>query len=1475
MFVYLSKRIAIPHEATVTAIRWNEGEGWLACGTKGGLLKVLKVDSGPQKSGGISFNQSIEDHESTVNIVAWNEQGRRLTSSDEAGQIIVWTFHKTHWRVGIMNNRKKSRVVDLAWSLSGKKICITYADGAVIVGGIDGNRFWSLELPHELEKCCWSADDMYVLFATRKGEVLVFDAGEGAFMSKITIQCLDESDLLAFQMDGGESGENGRVDGSSGGKKDGKGGKVGSSSSGGGADGNGKLPDGRARAPGKGEMGEDGSGGGEKDMEDGNGASTSGQARHHRVVSLEWCSTWVDRPEPLPMLAITYENGKIQLMRTVSDDHPVIFDCGLPCVRQAAWNPQGSCLAVCGVLHNGGMGIGGGADAVKSMGAGSNVLGVTGGNTSTPPPADGTTGSVISGGGGGDGASSAPSTTVGVNFFSIEGKLLRTLRVVGSHCGGITWEGDGLRIALAVDSSVYFANICPEYHYGFLHSTAIFAFNRPDKVEDSICFWNTVTGDRKIRHLHRLRYIGTSKDVCLIVSQPEDHGSIFSGGGTVDAAAGEAGSGENASKMITGGAKATITGGRTLRRGGKEGSSMVQLLNSICCPLSTRFVEIAPPVACGINNSYVVMCGDENIYLWQFRDPTLKVDAVDPVSMQISTGNDSAEERIFHIDELVRPNVGPSMSTRTALTNDLICTCALSDEYLIVARESGLLHLYQIRPLRLIGKLLMPSSRPQAMQINCDSTMLAVVDMGGVLYLFPLERETWTLIPRKATPLQGFDHKDVWCMRWAEDDPKLFACMEKTRLFIFHGLVGEEPVVSMCHLFQFKDLEVKGIQFDEILYEPEKPRKDSLHIYETSVLRDVKELLAGGSLQESYKRILEDPHERLWELLAEEALTRLDFPHAEMAIIAKKDYPSLQFVKRVKALDDPRKQLAEIEAFHRHFEASEKIYKLLDRKDLALEMRQRLGDWFGVVRLVQEGGGDESRMVFAWENIGDSYAEGMKWNKAAQYYAQCRNFRKLAYAYYGMENYEMLVQLIKMVEHDKELLVELGEMLLTVGLAEEAAQAFLAAGEPRRAVDGCVGVSSWDRAISLAEEHQLPEIPQLLQKYARYLIRREKLPEAIELYQKAGEHDEAAKILLQLGSRAAVTDPLRAKKFYVLAALEVEKYRHRQLALNREGGEVIDAMLRADYKPTSPDRLLDNAWRGAEAYHFFLLCQKHLTKNHLEIATILAVRLMEYDDVISLVDSYCLIALTAYLAGNYGLCSKAFSRLEGAERMDAATGGEGGSGAGGAAAGILQRMDFTTDLDVTSRGGGGGETMMTMGGGVGGFDGSMMGTMSGMGIGAGNLLGGVAGGGAGGSMLSSMTIQLTPTSGGGRGGEAAAANHTTLTYPTVSLDETPARFADLAVKIFTKHPPITNSVDSVTCGNCSAYNKEWSSSCVKCGEKFGTCIASGKCIPNLEDAWECSVCRHFAIELEIEQYSNCPLCHAPIKHRLRRGIVDF
>ena len=104
-----------------------------------------------------------------------------------------------------------------------------------------------------------------------------------------------------------------------------------------------------------------------------------------------------------------------------------------------------------------------------------------------------------------------------VQFYNYNGEHLRTLRVPGTGISGLCWEGNGLRLALAVDSFIYFTNIRPDYsecalyqwglalplpppdpaavsaplEWGYFCNTLVYAFSRPDRTEHCVMFWDT------------------------------------------------------------------------------------------------------------------------------------------------------------------------------------------------------------------------------------------------------------------------------------------------------------------------------------------------------------------------------------------------------------------------------------------------------------------------------------------------------------------------------------------------------------------------------------------------------------------------------------------------------------------------------------------------------------------------------------------------------------------------------------------------------------------------------------------------------------------------------------------------------------------------------------------------------------------------------------------------------------------------
>ena len=69
------------------------------------------------------------------------------------------------------------------------------------------------------------------------------------------------------------------------------------------------------------------------------------------------------------------------------------------------------------------------------------------------------------------------------------------------------------------------------------------------------------------------------------------------------------------------------------------------------------------------------------------------------------------------------------------------------------------------------------------------------------------------------------------------------------------------------------------------------------------------------------------------------------------------DYQGIKFVKKLGKLDTENIKMAEVASYFQRYDEAEKMYLDMDRWDLAVDLRMKLGDWFRVVQLVKWGGG--------------------------------------------------------------------------------------------------------------------------------------------------------------------------------------------------------------------------------------------------------------------------------------------------------------------------------------------------------------------------------------------------------------------------------------------------------------------------------------------------------------------------------------
>ena len=69
--------------------------------------EVQKQAAAAAAAGGnvLAQNQSLEGHTGAVVCACWNNVFNKLTTSDEAGLIIVWTLYNGQWYEEMINNR--------------------------------------------------------------------------------------------------------------------------------------------------------------------------------------------------------------------------------------------------------------------------------------------------------------------------------------------------------------------------------------------------------------------------------------------------------------------------------------------------------------------------------------------------------------------------------------------------------------------------------------------------------------------------------------------------------------------------------------------------------------------------------------------------------------------------------------------------------------------------------------------------------------------------------------------------------------------------------------------------------------------------------------------------------------------------------------------------------------------------------------------------------------------------------------------------------------------------------------------------------------------------------------------------------------------------------------------------------------------------------------------------------------------------
>ena len=115
-------------------------------------------------------------------------------------------------------------------------------------------------------------------------------------------------------------------------------------------------------------------------------------------------------------------------------------------------------------------------------------------------------------------------------------------------------------------------------------------------------------------------------------------------------------------------------------------------------------------------------------------------------------------------------------------------------------------------------------------------------------------------------------------------------------------MITKEPTSCSGYLCSFSDLQVKVALIDDIMQRPENPVPEDIVDFDTKSLRDTRDLLYKVNLTEATQFIEQNSHQKLWRLLAENALNKLEIKTAEHAFVKCKDYYGIEFVKKLQSL---------------------------------------------------------------------------------------------------------------------------------------------------------------------------------------------------------------------------------------------------------------------------------------------------------------------------------------------------------------------------------------------------------------------------------------------------------------------------------------------------------------------------------------------------------------------------------------------
>ena len=828
-------------------------------------------------------------------------------------------------------------------------------------------------------------------------------------------------------------------------------------------------------------------------------------------------------------------------------------------------------------------------------------------------------------------------------FYNAKGELIKKF-ICPCHVNSFSW-GYSSTLALAADKYIYLAFAKFNYKWTYFNDTIVFAYLISDN-KYNIMFLDTINNTKQYKLVYNLINVISSDYHCTIIQEGKD--------------------------------------GKEVNEGNQYSYTIT---NSFCNSLLTKLCPIKP-IYYSMNNEFISISDKDYIYVLQYKGY---------VKQKIDENNQDKKRKQSDLNSSVRSMYNPSINRldqknmnefcffiegtlspginydynnfpHTQTAKHQILNIYLSNNFLYVALSNGIINRYNLYTMSINIKLKIDDNI-KCFGLSPFEKYLWCINNNDFLSIYKIEKDR----PEKLNYYQ----KEVWGIKWCvkkdddiKEDTLEFAILQKNRLYFVNNLQNEGDM-QKCpdYLGTYLDNEVTAVRIEQLNNDRNKDffeGQDYLKKYENKVLKEFKKMIDDDNVD--LKTVLDyatnNPCKTFYNAITKKALDKLDLDTAQKTMLQTGDFQGLELLKKLKNIEDDELKKAEILQYNSNYDEASNKFNQMNRNDLNLEMQMKLGKWDKVTDIMTKNdpNSKDEYLKMAYNNYADELFEKKDYDMAKENYEKAGNIQGLTNVYFAKENYTEAANMLDVIPEEDEYLEEMGDKFDKIGMCDEAVKAYLKHGNINKAMETYISHNRWADAIELSRKNDFLNMEQLTNKFSQQFLRSGRKFDLVELYSKAHMRNEVNKYLKEIACdmRKIRLSPLIIKKIYVLAALELERYKllisdsqigddhiHNNDSEELKNKEKNDKKnISYKYSSKDIDKILFNQWRGAEAFHYYMLCQAQLYKNKFKEACKTVMRLTFYEKELGTEEVYRLIALCAYLNKCFKICSFALSILE-------------------------------------------------------------------------------------------------------------------------------------------------------------------------------------------------------------------------------------